>query len=192
MRRVERDWCVEAGAEIEMRVEPGNVVRLKVTVRDDLGTELQTDATAIDVIVGFGQILPRVEQALIGLAVGEHCSLQLAPEEAFGEHQASGIVDVDKGDFPNDVAVGDQFEAESDDHQVIQLRVLQVGEEFVQVNMNHVLAGKVVGMDLEVVAIRPAESAEVESAKIRQSQRTNEPVDGLLPAKALLRGRQRR
>jgi FKBP-type peptidyl-prolyl cis-trans isomerase SlyD len=175
-----------------MLIDSGKVVHLGLTVLDETGEELQTDSSTLDVIVGYGQLLPKVEQALIGLQVGEQCVVNLKPAEAFGEYNEQKVLRFDKDDFPSDVQAGDLFEAESNGSEVVNLTVMEVHEDHILVDLNHALAGKSVTMKFEVLAIRPADRREIEAASKRRSNEDVRSTQGLLPANALLGGRARR
>ena len=175
-----------------MQIDSGKVVHLALTARDDSGAELETDSRTLDVLIGYGQLLPRVEQAIIGLRVGEQCAVKLQPAEAFGEYDELKVVEFERDDFPSNVQAGDQFEAENDRNEVVGLTVMGVHEDYVLVDLNHALAGKCVTLELEVLAIRPANARELAAARKRQVNVDPQSVGGLLPANALLGGRARR
>lgn len=173
-------------------VEPQSVVRLGVALRDDAGNALQTDITQLEVIVGFGQLLPQVEQPILGLHVGQRCELKLQPAEAFGEYDPDKQIEIDREEFPPDVAPGDLFDAEREGGTVTTLTLLEVHEDYVLVDLNHVLAGKCVTIDFEVLAIRPASKRELEVAAMARENADSESDQDLLPLNRLLRGRSQR
>jgi FKBP-type peptidyl-prolyl cis-trans isomerase SlyD len=175
-----------------MLIDSGKVVHLGLTVLDDTQEGLQIDTSKLDVMVGFGQLLPKVEQALIGLQVGGQCAVKLQPAEAFGEYDELKVVQFDKDDFPSDVQAGDLFEVENERSEVAHLKVLQVHEDHVLVDLNHDLAGKCVTIKFEVLAIRPANGRELAAARKRQANADVQRAEGLLPVNALLQGRTRR
>ena len=175
-----------------MLIDSGKVVRLGLSVLDETEKGLKIDSSVLDVMVGFGQLLPNVEQAIIGLQVGGQCAVKLQPAEAFGEYDELKVVRFDKDDFPSDVQAGDLFEAESDRSVVVDLKVLEVHEDYVLVDLNHELAGKCVTLKLEVIAIRPANRSEIEAAMKRHANDDVQSAQGLLQVNALLGGRTRR
>ena len=168
------------------------VVRLAVTLRDDLGDTLPTDNSSLEVLTGFGQLLPHVEQSILGLAAGESCVLELKPIEAFGERDDAKIVEFDRDEFPADVAQGDIFDAEGDDGTFTPLSVLEVHDEYVLVDMNHPLAGKRVTVEFEVLGVRSAGKEDLQAATLARQNSSSQPEDTLLPLNRLLGGRPRR
>ncbi len=173
-------------------VDVHKVVRLAVTLRDDHGESLPTDNTSLEVLTGFGQLLPHVEQSILGLEVGEKCVLELKPVEAFGERDEAKVVEFDRDDFPEDVAQGDVFDAEGDNGTFTPLSVLEVHDDCVLVDMNHPLAGKRVTVEFEVLGVRSAGKEDLQAATIARQNIGLQPEDTLLPLNRLLGGRPRR
>jgi FKBP-type peptidyl-prolyl cis-trans isomerase SlyD len=173
-------------------VEAHKVVRLAVSLRDDQGETLPTDNSSLEVLTGFGHLLPHVEQSILGLAVGEKCVLELKPNEAFGEHDEGKIVEFDRDDFPEDVAQEDIFDAEGDNGAFTPLLVLEVHDEYVLVDMNHPLAGKRVTVEFEVLEIRSAGKEDLQAATIARQNNGSSSKDSLLPLNRLLGGRPQR
>ncbi len=116
-------------------VEPGKVIQVDICLRDEEGLNVQTDQESFDIIVGVGQLLPKIENALIGLRSGDRQSIRLRPQEAFGEWDAAKIIDFDRDEFPTDVAAGDHFEAEQTEGGVLVLRIIEVAASYVRVDL---------------------------------------------------------
>lgn len=173
-------------------VDAHKVVRLAVTLRDDHGESLPTDNSSLEVLTGFGQLLPHVEQSILGLSVGERCLLELKPVEAFGERDETKVVEFERDDFPEDVAQGDNFDAEGDDGTLTPLSVLEVHDDYVLVDMNHPLSGRRVMVEFEVLGIRSAGKEDIQAATIARQNSGSQPNDSLLPLNRLLGGRPRR
>ena len=62
----------------------------------DAGTPLQ-------VIVGSGQLIPGFEAALVGMQTGESKSVDIAPEQGYGQHNPDAIVSLPKETFPEEI-----------------------------------------------------------------------------------------
>jgi len=167
-------------------------IRLGVALLDDRGERLQTDIQSIEAIIGFEQLLPKVERALLGLRVGERCSMRLQPAEAFGDYDEAKLIELDRGDFPHDLAAGDLFEAEDEDGNTTILHVREVYQDHVLADLNHLLAGKCVTVEFEVQAIRPASRSDVRAAEMAREKRKSGNGESLVPLNRLLKGRSRR
>jgi FKBP-type peptidyl-prolyl cis-trans isomerase 2 len=143
-------------------------------------------------MIGFGQLLAQVEASILGLGLGGKCSLKLEPAEAFGTYDENKVVEFERDEFPADIAPGDLFDAEAEDGTVTSLTILEVHDEYVLVDLNHVLAGKCVTVEFEVLAIRPVSKSDIEAVTRARENRNSGPSDSLLPLNRLLRGRSRR
>lgn len=118
----------------------------------------------IEAVFGLGQLLPAVERALEGRAEGESFEVVLEPRDAFGRRRAEAILEVDRADFPENVAPGDRFEAENADGGILVLHVLSVAEDHVVLDTNHPLADQKVTVSGKVLSVRPATADELEGA----------------------------
>ena len=158
-------------------------------LRDADGINVHADQDSFSAVIGSGQLLPRIEGALIGLSVGERATLRLRPSEAFGERDAAKVIEFDRDEFPPDVAAGDHFEAEQDGGAGVVLRIVEVRPEYVKVDLNHPLAGQFV--ELEFCVRNVGEPGKQELADMQPQ--ANSPCTGtstdLMPVGRLLRGR---
>jgi FKBP-type peptidyl-prolyl cis-trans isomerase SlyD len=176
------------------QVGPDTRVELSYTVYDADGEEADRsppDAPLV-VVFGYGQLLAAVERAIEGLRSGEERELSLPPAEAFGQRDPKAIIEVDRGDFPEDVAAGDRYEVENEKGELLVLKVLDVLEDAVILDTNHPLAGQRVCVKLSVRDVRPASSAELSQAQARLATPEEPAPAGLIAADRLLRGRTQR
>jgi FKBP-type peptidyl-prolyl cis-trans isomerase SlyD len=170
---------------------PGLWARLGYRVFDAEGEAVMTDELELECVFGYGVLLPALEHKLEGLSEGEQRSVWLKPAEAFGERDPEEVIEVERSEFPEDVAAGDCFDAEGEGGRRVLLQVLDVSEEAVVLDGNHPLAGQRVRFDVEARAIRPASESELSAAEERllAAEELGEP---LIAPESLLRGRSRR
>jgi FKBP-type peptidyl-prolyl cis-trans isomerase SlyD len=144
---------------------PGVWTRLSYRVFDAEGEALDPEPVVTGCVFGYGALLPGLEAALEGKRVGGRCSVELGPDEAFGERDATHCLEVERSEFPPDVAPGDRFDAEREDGTPQVLSVLEVTEESVILDLNHPLAGQRVRFEVEVLEARPATEPELALAE---------------------------
>jgi FKBP-type peptidyl-prolyl cis-trans isomerase SlyD len=104
------------------------------------------------------------------------------------------VVEVDRSDFPPDVAPGDRFDAEGDDGRPVLLQVLDVTEDAVVLDGNHPLAGQRVRFEIAAHEVRPASAEELLAAEELLEGAPdggNSPLEALVPVERLLRGPSR-
>ena len=140
----------------------GFEVELAYELRSADGEVLEkADASEpLRVRLGDGDLMPAVEAALEGAAVGDEIELTLSPEEAFGPHDPELILALPRDELPPDVrpAPGDAIEVEidtddADELEVLECRVLEVNEEALFVDANHPLAGRQVQIWARVLGV---------------------------------------
>jgi FKBP-type peptidyl-prolyl cis-trans isomerase SlyD len=170
---------------------PGMWARLGYQVFDAEDALVETGESELACLIGYGVLFPALEEKLEGLAQGAARTVLLRPEQAFGVRNPEAQVEVDRGDFPADVAAGDCYEAEDEDGRPVLLQVLDVTLEGVLVDSNHPLAGQILRFEVEAREVRPATDLELEQAEQRLLTAEAEPQPLITP-ESLLRGPSRR
>ena len=165
--------------------------RLGYQVFDEEDALVETNESELSVLIGYGVLFPELEEQLDGLTEGASRTVHLKPEHAFGLRNPEAQVEVDRGDFPDDVAAGDCYEAEDEDGRPVLLQVLDVTDEGVLVDSNHPLAGQTLRFEVEAREVRPATESELLAAEQRLLAQQSEP-EQLITPQSLLRGPSRR
>jgi peptidylprolyl isomerase len=132
----------------------GDSVAVDYTGMLENGTVFDTSIgnTPLEFVVGAGQMIKGFDDAVIGMKVGEEKTVQLEPDEAYGEYNESLIIDLPKSSVPEDVVEGDILYSSSG----IAVSVLAVGDENVTVDFNHPLAGKTLIFNITMLEIMKA------------------------------------
>jgi FKBP-type peptidyl-prolyl cis-trans isomerase SlyD len=106
---------------------------------------------------GYGEMFEALERALEGKAAGESVTVQLEPEDAFGEYDA-GLIRVEPAErYGEGLAVGMQVE-EGD----TVYHVTDVAGGKVVLDANHPLAGMALRFSLVILAVRSARQEELQ------------------------------
>ncbi|WP_424007271.1 FKBP-type peptidyl-prolyl cis-trans isomerase [Haloferax denitrificans] len=105
-------------------------------------------------VVGAGQIIPGLDEAVVGMSAGEEATVTVPPEDAYGEFDPDRIRTYDPETFEGMVGetpeVGLHVHAENGLHG----DVTAVRDDEVDVDFNHELAGKTLVFDIEIVAVQ--------------------------------------
>ena len=112
-------------------------------------------------ICGMGMLLPKFEEAIMGLGAGEKVSFTLEPKDGYGEIIAEAIVELPKTIFMIDGKIAEDilFEgnivpmSDAEGHRMNGI-IREVKEETVTMDFNHPMAGKTLNFDVEVVSVR--------------------------------------
>jgi FKBP-type peptidyl-prolyl cis-trans isomerase SlyD len=113
-------------------------------------------------IHGQGDIVPGLEQALLGKSAGDRLKVTVSPLEGYGEREDGKVQTVPRDAFEADANLepGMRFQAEGDDGDVI-VTVTHVGSDEVTIDANHPLAGQTLHFDVEVVSVRKCSDEEL-------------------------------
>ena len=137
--------------------EDGNTVKVHYTGKFEDGTVFDTsaDRDPLEFTIGRGQLIPGFEQAVIGMSPGESKTVNIPADEAYGQHNAEMLTEVDRSQFPADLnpEVGQQLQLNRSDAQTVVVTVASVSESTVTLDANHPLAGKDLIFDIQLVAI---------------------------------------
>lgn len=146
-----------------MQIAQDTVVTLQYELSDADGNLIEKADTPIDYLHGgYHGIFPEVEKVLEGKGVGDSCQVRLTPDDAFGDYDAD-LVHVESRDkFPENVAVGMQFEGQGENSdEVIIYTVTEIAEDKIVVDGNHPLAGQTLDFSCTVASVRVATNDEV-------------------------------
>lgn len=105
--------------------------------------------------VGAGQMIKGFDQAVEGMSLNEKKTVNIPYAEAYGPINNELIQAIPKTQLPEglDPQVGQKLVAEGNGGQSIELTVVEVAKEQIVVDANHMLAGKDLVFDIELVAI---------------------------------------
>jgi FKBP-type peptidyl-prolyl cis-trans isomerase 2 len=138
------------------QIKEGASVSVNYTGRLEDGTifdtSLQEGRNPLTAILGQGQLIPGFENGLMGMSVGEKKTIEIQPEDAYGEVNPQLTQEVTLDKVPDNVKVGDMLQGQNQ-YGPVQVTVREVNESTVLLDMNHPLAGKKLIFDLEVVSI---------------------------------------
>jgi FKBP-type peptidyl-prolyl cis-trans isomerase SlyD len=142
------------------------VVSLDFVMRLDDGQVVgQTpDGEPLQYLQGQGEILPGLEAALYGMEIGEEKSIDVSPADGFGEYDPEHFAEVPRDSIPDDVDVvegNDLLVQNTDNEDIYQAIIVEVGADSVKLDFNHPLAGNALHFDVKVVDIRPASAEEL-------------------------------
>jgi FKBP-type peptidyl-prolyl cis-trans isomerase SlyD len=145
-----------------MKIEKDTVVTMRCRIADDKGQLIQDGKSPVSYLHGgYGNTLPKIEEALEGRAVGEQLALVLAPADAFGEADPALLRTLPKRDFPPGVKVGGELELPGPDGAPHPYTVTKVKGDTVYLDGNHPLAGRTIKLSIQVTEVRAASAEEV-------------------------------
>jgi len=145
-----------------MKITKNTAVTLQFKVTDLQG-KLIEDGKEPSVYLhgGYGNTLPKIEEALNGQESGYQVTLELQPQDAFGIYDETLQRSLPKKQFPPGVKVGGQLEGHGDDGKMMVFNVMKIKGDTVLLDGNHALAGKALRFAIKVLNVRAATEEEV-------------------------------
>lgn len=139
------------------QVKPGDTVRIHYTgtLADGATFDSSAGHDPLEFIVGSGQIIPGLDAAIAGMAVGDKKTVQVPADMAYGQPDPNALQAVPRAEIPADIPLdpGTQLQMQTPQGQVLPVTVAEVSETEVVLDANHPLAGKDLTFAIEVVAI---------------------------------------
>ena len=135
----------------------GDTVKVHYTGKLEDGTVFDTSINRdpLQFTMGEGQIIPRFEQAAVGMNPGESKTTKVPADKAYGSHHKEEVLVVDRNQFPVDLKpeVGQKLQIRQADGQTIVVTVTAVSESSVTLDANHPLAGKDLTFDIQLIEL---------------------------------------
>ena len=155
-----------------MQISAPCVVSLSWRLEDTQGQLIDTLDEPIEFFHGGQDLLPKVEEALVGQAAGWQTTLHLEPEHAFGDYDARLVCFEERACFPDGIEPGMQFEGLPDGCRTpdmpadVLYTVTEVYDSHVVLDGNHPLAGIALVLQIKVHAVREASVEEIENGGV--------------------------
>jgi len=113
----------------------------------------------------YENTLPKIEEELDGKEVGYSNTIQIEPDDAFGEYDPALVKVEPRNRLPEPLEVGMQFEgmpeSDSTDEEAMIFTVTDIADDKVVLDGNHPLAGIALRFSLTVADVREATEEEI-------------------------------
>ena len=153
-----------------MQITSQKVATIDYTLTDDQGTLIDSskDGEPLAYIQGIGNLIPGLEEALEGKSAGDELSVSIQPDQAYGKRDEELLQAVPRAHFDgvDELQVGMQFRASSEDGDEKVVTVVEVGDEQVTVDGNHPLAGQILNFEVKIVEVRDATQEELDHGHV--------------------------
>ena len=140
----------------DMIVEKGKKISFDYTLTVD-GEVVDTskERGPLSCIHGEGQIIPGLADKLTGMKVGEEKTVEVSPEGAYGNKNPEAFKEISKTSLPEGLEpkVDMMLQMQGPGGQAVPVRVSEVKNESIVIDLNHPLAGKTLTFDVKIVSI---------------------------------------
>src|SRR5215813_4825710 len=144
-------------ADTKQTVTDGKSVSLEYTLTLDDKSVVESNVGKQPLIYTHGtqQIVPGLEKALEGLAVGDTKEVTVPPAEGYGEKDPNALQEVQKTLLPPDaLVVGTRLQGQTPDGHMVYPRVAEIKDDTVVLDFNHPLAGKTLHFEVKIIDIQ--------------------------------------
>ena len=150
----------------DLTVADGLVVSLDYTLRLDDGQVIDTttDGDPLQFLQGGQQIIPGLEKALYGMAVGDEKDVELAPGEGYGDRNPDAVEVVPPDAFPADLELteGMGLQLRDPSGREVLAYVAEIRPDGVVLDLNHPLAGETLFFAVKIANLRTATDEELD------------------------------
>ena len=141
----------------EQRIGPDKEVTLHFALGLENGDVVDStfDKKPATFKVGDGNLLPGFEQQLYGLKAGDKRSLQVAPEQGFGQHNPQNVQVMPRNQFEGmELSEGLLVIFKDAANAELPGVVKAFDDRQVTVDFNHPLAGKALTFEVEIIDVQ--------------------------------------
>ena len=164
--------------KLRMKIEKNTIVSLRYKLTDAQNNIIEEpDTPMVYLHGGYEGTFPKIESLLDGQDVGYEATIQLEPNEAFGEYDPELLKIEPRTRFPEPLEVGMQFEgvpdaqdeseqlsaSVDDEDEPLIYTVTDVADNQVVLDGNHPLAGMALRFWVQVQDVRAATDEEIEN-----------------------------
>jgi FKBP-type peptidyl-prolyl cis-trans isomerase SlyD len=162
-----------------MKAEKEKVIAVAYTLRvDDGETGMEVYETVAEsepfyFLFGYGNVLPKFEEAIAGKEAGEDFSVSIGFEDGYGDYEDSKKVIIPKANFKEEgkknkdlLKVGNVIPMQDDKGNQMRGEITKVDYLGVHMDFNPPLAGYDLFFEGKVVSIREAQPVEIEHGHV--------------------------
>lgn len=139
------------------QVENGNSIKIHFTGKFENGEIFDTslDGQPMAFRVGKGDVMPGLEEGVVGMVVGDTKTIEILPHKGFGDRRPDLIVEILKRLLPDTMKpeIGQQLQVSHSGGEAIIVTIIDQTEDTVTLDGNHPLAGQTLLFDVELVEI---------------------------------------
>ncbi len=146
----------EEAASQSAKVADGKKISIEYTLALDDGTQADSNVGEPPLVYeqGANQILPALEQALVGLAAGDTKHVTISPKDGYGDVDPTRVKQVAIDEIPEAARKVDAVLVGVDAQgNQMPVRVQKIEAEKITLDLNHPLAGRTLTFDVKILKI---------------------------------------
>ncbi len=146
------------GSKDEKIIKDGTEVSLQYTLSGEDGKTIESNKgkEPLKYVHGQHTMIPGLEKELTGMKVGQEKHVKVKPEDGYGQVDPRGYQEFPKEKIPQEMQkVGAELMLRGPQGQAFPVRVKEIKEKTVVLDMNHPMAGKTLVFDVKILDIKP-------------------------------------
>lgn len=151
-------------------VQNGVVVSMEYQLTVD-GEVLDSsdEAGPLQFLAGYGNIIPGLENEMMGMKIGESKEVTVQPADGYGEFDETAFAEVPRSDVPEPkLERGMEFHLTDDAGNHHMAFVDEFDDKIVRFDFNHPLAGATLHFKVKVIALREPTREEIDHGHVHE------------------------
>jgi peptidylprolyl isomerase len=139
-----------------MPIKNGDKVKVEYNGTLDDGTVFDSSdkhGEPLEFEIGAGQIIPGFEDAVMGMENGDEKEFQLEASDAYGDRNPQLVQKIPRDQMPNEIEQGMVLVVGLPNGAQIPVKVTEVTNEWVTIDLNHPLAGENLNFKIKIVDV---------------------------------------
>ncbi|MHA2431439.1 MAG: FKBP-type peptidyl-prolyl cis-trans isomerase [Promethearchaeota archaeon] len=137
-------------------IKVGDKIKVEYTGRFEDGTIFDSSkqhGEPLQFTVGDGSIIKGIDQAVVGMKIGDEKEVIVPPEAGYGKYNEDFVRDLPRNFFQDgqEVKPGMMFMVSFKDDRKVPIRIIKVADDKVTVDLNSPMTGKTLVFSIKVV-----------------------------------------
>jgi FKBP-type peptidyl-prolyl cis-trans isomerase SlyD len=160
--------AIAGGIRIPMKIEKNSVVLFHYNVAEQGQESLESSEgrEPLAILVGHGNIIPGLEEAMMGHEAGDKFEVDVPAAQAYGERRDGLSQRIPKKHFEGQPLQPGMQVVLNTNFGPRAVTIQKVGMTVVDVDLNHPMAGKDLHFSIEIVEVREATAEELEHGHV--------------------------
>lgn len=155
---------------MSIKIADDHAVTIHYTLTNNKGEILDSsvDGEPLTYLHGAGNIIPGLENGLVGKVKGDKAMVAVQPQDGYGIRHIELIQDIPRAAFGAgaNIEIGMEFHAQGAGGEMRRVAITAVNGDTITIDGNHPLAGEVLNFSVTVEDVRKATQEELDHGHV--------------------------